>query len=91
MIDTEKELILRNNIKLRKVGLLPRYIDCNRKEESFPKKLLKKVPFSSIHNTYQDYEKDLFHILDYCGEEIPDDLVEKVYKTQVELGLDKLK
>lgn len=91
MIDIQQIKILGNAKKLAKIGQIPGYDGGIIRIKTLPRKLINKVPFSSIHYTYKDYEDDLTSIFKYKDTIIPDELIERIYKTQVELGLDKLK
>lgn len=91
MIDMQQTKILGNAKKLAKIGQIPGYDGGIIGLKTLPGKLINKVPFSSIHYTYKDYEDDLTSIFKYKDTIIPDELIERIYKTQVELGLDKLK
>lgn len=90
MRDAEVYIITQNNKKRRKIGLLPSYIDGLDNSKQFPKKLISKIPFSSVHKTYKDYENDLLSTMKFRETEIPDELIERILVTQRELGLDKI-
>ena len=93
MRDLSKQQILKSNsYKMKKAGSLPRCIAGNLAEQhNYLQKLIKQVPFSSHYTTYQDYMKDKEKLCDiYCkdvDQELPDDIVEKLYQTDKELGI----
>ena len=68
----------RNYIKLKRAGVLPRYIDCcgNMRRMVDIEELKKRVPLSSHYRTYQDYQNDRELLADMAcnGQELPDDI-----------------
>lgn len=92
MEDTLESSILRakNKRKLMYLDLLPRYFDGPIKlYKDITKRQMKKVPFSSYFNTYEEFNTALFSTLDMWVKniEISDDLFNRLYKTQQELGI----
>ena len=76
-----------NYLKLKRIGILPRYIESKvEKQEQLDKN---KIPFSKHYRTYNDYIKDLKSVAEYTENcmEIPDSLVEKLEETLKELNI----
>lgn len=86
----EKNRILAiNSRKLKLAGLMPRYINCGNKTTSITKEMVARVPFSSLHRTHSDYMLDVDKALELSLNdiEIPNELIERISKTNRELGI----
>lgn len=80
----------RNYLKLKRAGVLPRYINSGYKENNKTNiaELKSRIPFSTNYRTYQEYLSDQEKISNMAcnGLEIPDDIVKRLQMTNEELG-----
>lgn len=75
--------------KLKKARLLPRYIDGMDSYCEITAEQKLKVPFSKNYNTYKEYSDDIDRAADIgeAGEEIPDEIIDKLTDTANELNI----
>jgi hypothetical protein len=75
-----------STFKLRQMGVLPRYIDCEQKD-ALDEGRIKEIPFSKEYNTYDEYLNDKLIAFQYFKEDkdIPDELYTKMKSTADQL------
>lgn len=85
---TLRQIQIKNDIKLKKLGLICPFMD-GANENKLDSEKIKKIPFSTYYNTYEEYEKDLNLVLNMGKQDkiIPEDIYNKLYNTQKELGI----
>ncbi len=78
-----------NTKKLMIIGLMARGLDGINQDKTITESQVKKVPFSKNYIDYDSYKSDLDMVLMYINkdEDIPDNLIKKIYETKKELGI----
>lgn len=74
--------------KLRLAGLLPGHFDGANNKSNIAD-LINKIPFSKNYKTYLEYKADSERAQRFMlnGKEIPDNLINKLRETGIEIGL----